>query len=212
MRDCASAYARTCACAHDSLSWACVGTRASGPAYSNVRPCMRAAWHTRCMPLARMEKSDLEADAQADFGEDSPLVDGYHQRCCAHTRAPLLGHLAKAGASWRGSRCQPSPSLSPTDPVPRGLLTLCPLASSGPQGLYTAYLQPIYSLYAACIQPRERKSEEERERREQTGDAVGDSAQEQRSSLSPVRLCKLQLSTSSQRCQGLSLPPPVQPL
>jgi len=49
---------------------------------------MRAAWHTRCMPLARMEKSDLEADAQADFGEDSPLVDGYHQRCCAHTRAP----------------------------------------------------------------------------------------------------------------------------
>jgi len=32
----------------------------------------------------------------------------------------------------------PSPTLSPTDPVPRGLLTLCPGASSGPQGLYTA--------------------------------------------------------------------------
>ena len=28
----------------------------------------------------------------------------------------------------------PSPTLSPTDPVPRGLLTLCPGASSGPQG------------------------------------------------------------------------------
>jgi len=28
----------------------------------------------------------------------------------------------------------PSPTLSPTDPVPRGLLTLCPAASSGPQG------------------------------------------------------------------------------
>ena len=27
----------------------------------------------------------------------------------------------------------PSPTLSPTDPVPRGLLTLCPWASSGPQ-------------------------------------------------------------------------------
>ena len=28
--------------------------------------------------------------------------------------------------------CAPSPTLSPTDPVPRGLLTLCPGASSGP--------------------------------------------------------------------------------
>ena len=28
-----------------------------------------------------------------------------------------------------------------SDPVPRGLLTLCPWASSGPQGLYTAYTQ-----------------------------------------------------------------------
>ena len=46
-----------------------------------------------------------------------------------------------------------SPTLSPTDPVPHGLLTLCPWASSGPQGLYTAYIQPIYSLYAAYIQP-----------------------------------------------------------
>ena len=29
-----------------------------------------------------------------------------------------------------------------------------PGASSGPQGLYTAYIQPIYSLYAAKIQPK----------------------------------------------------------
>jgi len=36
-------------------------------------------------------------------------------------------------------------TLSPTDPVPRGLLTLCPWASSGPQGLHTAYIQPIYT-------------------------------------------------------------------
>ena len=40
-----------------------------------------------------------------------------------------------------------------TDPVPRGLLTLCPWASSDPQGLYTAYIQPVYSLYTAYIQP-----------------------------------------------------------
>ena len=47
----------------------------------------------------------------------------------------------------------PSPTLTPTDPVPRGLLTLCPWASSGAQGLYTAYIQPIYSLYTAYMQP-----------------------------------------------------------
>ena len=47
----------------------------------------------------------------------------------------------------------PSPTLSPTDPVPRSLLTVCPGASSGPQGLYTAYIQPICSLYTAYIQP-----------------------------------------------------------
>jgi len=31
------------------------------------------------------------------------------------------------------------------------LLTLCPWASSGPQGLYTAYIQPMYSLYTGYI-------------------------------------------------------------
>jgi len=48
---------------------------------------------------------------------------------------------------------RPSPTLSPTDPVPRGLLTLCPWASSGLQGLYTAYTQPIYSLYVVFLAP-----------------------------------------------------------
>jgi len=37
-----------------------------------------------------------------------------------------------------------------SDPVPRGLLTLCPWASSGLQGLY---IQPIYRLYTSYIQP-----------------------------------------------------------
>jgi hypothetical protein len=46
----------------------------------------------------------------------------------------------------------PSPTLSPTDPVPRGLLTLCPGASSGPQGLFTAYILPIHSQYTAYTQ------------------------------------------------------------
>ena len=39
----------------------------------------------------------------------------------------------------------PSPTFSPTDPVPRGQLW--------PTGLYTAYIQPIYGLYTADIQP-----------------------------------------------------------
>jgi len=47
----------------------------------------------------------------------------------------------------------PSPTLSPTDPVPRSLLNLCPWASSCPQGLHTAYIQPIYSPCTAYIQP-----------------------------------------------------------
>ena len=47
--------------------------------------------------------------------------------------------------------CVPSPTLSPTDPVPRGLLTLCPGASSGP---YTAYIPHTYRVRAyvrACV-------------------------------------------------------------
>ena len=35
---------------------------------------------------------------------------------------------------------RPSPTLSPTDPVPRGLLTLCPAASSGPGAQGDAHL------------------------------------------------------------------------
>ena len=48
-----------------------------------------------------------------------------------------------ASSHRRSSRCPPSPTLSPTDPVPRGLLTLCPAASSGPQGLYTVQLPDL---------------------------------------------------------------------
>ena len=62
------------------------------------------------------------------------------------------GRCARRALAHAPPACLPSPTLSPTDPVPRGLLTLCPWASSGPQGLYTAYIQPIYSLYAAYMQ------------------------------------------------------------
>jgi len=47
---------------------------------------------------------------------------------------------------------QPSPTPSPTDPVPRRQLW-----PTGPiYSQYTAYIQPIYSLYTAYIQPIER--------------------------------------------------------
>jgi len=46
-------------------------------------------------------------------------------------------------------RCVHSPTPSPTDPVPRGLLTLCP----GPALAHRAYIQPIYCLYTAYVLP-----------------------------------------------------------
>ena len=86
----------------------------------------------------------------------------WRQAGCVHWRQAGCVHWRQAGCvHWRHCRGQdssspfwgPSPTLSPTDPVPRGVLTLCPWASSGPQGLYTAYMQPICSLYTAYIQP-----------------------------------------------------------
>ena len=72
-------------------------------------------------------------------------ADDQHWTCAAVLAPPLLVALRvslrhAAHASSRASRvqsfsslgerspCQPSPTLSPTDPVPRGLLTLCPAA------------------------------------------------------------------------------------
>ena len=43
----------------------------------------------------------------------------------------------------------PSPTLSPTDPVPRSLLNLCP----GQVLAHRAYIQPTYILYTAHVQP-----------------------------------------------------------
>jgi len=51
------------------------------------------------------------------------------------------GNICHLSVIHLSSVCVQSPTLSPTDPVSRGLLTLCPWASSGPQGLYTAYIQ-----------------------------------------------------------------------
>ena len=48
----------------------------------------------------------------------------------------------------------PSPTLSPTDPAPRGLLTLCPGASSGPlcQCMYVCIFNIyIYAFTAPCL-------------------------------------------------------------
>ena len=48
--------------------------------------------------------------------------------------APCLHMIPKLSLSDPETRCvcQPSPTLSPTDPVPRGLLTLCPGAPIPP--------------------------------------------------------------------------------
>ena len=52
--------------------------------------------------------------------------------------------IARHGLQDRNQRSLPSPTLSSTDPVPRGLLTLCPWASSGPQA--------IAAVFAVCRQ------------------------------------------------------------
>ena len=39
---------------------------------------------------------------------------------------PALAKVDTCGCRRRGGADAPSPTLSPTDPVPRGLLTLCP--------------------------------------------------------------------------------------
>ena len=63
--------------------------------------------------------------------------------CYALAQQPYAAPRPFVGAELLRSPCSspslrdellPSPTLSPTDPVPRGLLTLCPGASSGPQG------------------------------------------------------------------------------
>ena len=63
-----------------------------------------------------------------------------------------LAQVAASGLLPLLSNCAhgtPSPTLSPTDPVPRGLLTLC----LGPALAHRAYIQPIYSLYTAYTKP-----------------------------------------------------------
>ena len=66
------------------------------------------------------------------------------------TWRPLMRARASHDTAWpqpsphpsaQLTDCQPSPTLSPTDPVPRDLLTLCPAASSGP------YLQTALPCY-----------------------------------------------------------------
>jgi hypothetical protein len=48
-----------------------------------------------------------------------PVAQQPHCACSAHMRGRVAG--------IEGVQRAPSPTLSPTDPVPRGLLTLCPL-------------------------------------------------------------------------------------
>ena len=59
-------------------------------------------------------------------------------RSLARTHARSLTEARGHGFADASTTCAvtaaPSPTLSPTDPVPRGLLTLRPWASSGPQG------------------------------------------------------------------------------
>jgi hypothetical protein len=76
------------------------------------------------------------------------------ERSASLPHLPLHFRMIHSKNRARSKRQRPSPTLSPTDPVPRGLLTLCPGASSGPQGLYTAYIR--YPLLLAVLRPHRR--------------------------------------------------------
>jgi len=72
----------------------------------------------------------LTTVVSVSFGGYGAGLVGQKVRCPARLFARGAGC---GGAAYKLARA-PSPTLSPTDPVPRGLLTLCPAASSGPQG------------------------------------------------------------------------------
>ena len=62
---------------------------------------------------------------QMQHGSDAQgLVQRTLSVCLGATDAEGLLHVSRI--CMQGSRLGPSPTLSPTDPVPRGLLTLCP--------------------------------------------------------------------------------------
>ena len=82
-----------------------------------------------------------ETCAQLDHAEaEVEEGDRMRERGGERRREILSGHVRPSLAYTIAYRpCAPRP----TDPVPRGLLTLCPAASSGPQGLYTVQLPDL---------------------------------------------------------------------
>ena len=80
--------------------------------------------------------SDGRRESPGSFGPwPSFRARARKQRNGSRPPGPRSRHrqLSRMHAS-SAARGMPSPTLSPTDPVHRGLLTLCPAASSGPQG------------------------------------------------------------------------------
>ena len=98
------------------------------------------------MRYRRAEVRHVPCQNNKNFALSDLSPAGSCGRCLLPCSGWVLWPLSPALFLWPLYRCclmPPSPTLSPTDPVPRGLLTQCPCASSGPQGLYTAYTQPI---------------------------------------------------------------------
>jgi hypothetical protein len=104
----------------------------------------------------KKERDALESQHKS-LAKEKESLEKKLERALQDCKAKVLSPLALSSRSPAAKLrlppvCLPEPTLSPTDPVPRGLLTLCPWASSGPQGSYTAYMQPICSLYTAYMQ------------------------------------------------------------
>ena len=90
-------------------------------------------------------------------------VFSYYRMCSLTTECVLSLQSVFSYERMRttnGFACRPSPTLSPTDPVPRGLLTLCPWASAGKTrreiSLLLRYVHIAWTLpYRMCSLPTE---------------------------------------------------------
>jgi len=102
-----------------------------------------------CVPLAPVDCRPLLARARLSLFLALPLYERVSIKACLHQGLSTSRPVYIKACLHQGL----SSTASLSRPLCQGhVVTLCPCASSGPQGLYTAYIQPICSLYAAYIQ------------------------------------------------------------
>ena len=173
----ARAHMHTCTSTHaHMLEHTCTHARAHMHTHDLGARATRETWERDVMMHMHGTDGTRQVNVSwRSFAVDGGDVEGIGQCCLASVRAVVQGQddsgTQHGSSAWwessgaqahpesRAAHAHPPSSLSPqvlSWCFPRlhyRLLTLCPGAGSGPQGLYTAYIQPIYGLYTAYIQP-----------------------------------------------------------